>query len=447
MKNIFLIIATFFFFCSSDAAAQDTQYWTKQYGTYGELLGGTVVGAISDLSATYYNPGSLPFIKDTVLILTTHSLQAYMISLENAFGSNQKLQASSVTGSPGIFAVRLPLKWLGNNQVIISYITRYNFTFEAEGLNATPYSQNKNNYLSEEILTLQNLSEYWAGISWSNEISKNIGFGATIYFPYRSQSVRNQAIGQLRDSTNRNKTAVLFENYSYYNLRCLVKFGATFDLSPLMLGITITTPSVNLFGNGSASLNITNTGFNLDSPELNEVFASNYQENLSTKFNSAFSIALGTAYYMKNTSFYLTFEWFNDVKEFNIMSPSLFYAQSNGKKVNYNATYSLKSVINMGLGIKYIVNPDFIFYGSVTSDQSSYVPNSKNRFAISNWDIIHLRTGGMFTFKNMNITLGLGYGFSGNFYNRLNILDWNKKNESNVVYNQLDAIFGFSYKL
>ena len=424
--------------------AQDTQYWAKQHGTYGELLGGVVVGGISDLSATYYNPGSLPFIRDTVLILTTHSLQAYSISLNDAFGSDEKLSTTSVYATPGIFAVRLPFKKLGNNQIIISYITRYNFDYDAFGMKPTPYSTNQNYYTSNQIMFMQKLSEYWPGISWSNAISKNIGIGATLYFPYRSQSVINQALLQDRDSTGANNSTIFFENYSYYNLRALLKLGATFKLKSLMLGITVTTPSLNIFGRGEAALNITTTDDDLG---LGENFISNYQNKLPTKFNSAMSVALGTAYYMENTSFYFTVEWFNKVNDFMILNAESFKAQSFGKSISYNANYSLNSVINVGLGIKHIVNSNFILYGSITSDQTSYVPNSSNKFALSNWDIIHIRSGSMFKFRHVSITFGLGYGFRGNFYDRIDFFNWGNEPESNVSYHQLDVIFGFTYKL
>src|SRR5678815_6132088 len=60
-------------FAAVAAHAQDTNYWTLQYGTRGELLGGTVVGSAVDLSATFYNPGSLALVKDpkTCLLYTS----------------------------------------------------------------------------------------------------------------------------------------------------------------------------------------------------------------------------------------------------------------------------------------------------------------------------------------------------------------------------------------
>ncbi len=141
--------------------AQDTQYWLKQYGTYGELLGGAVVGGISDLSATYYNPGSMAFTTDSALILTTHSLQAYAISMNGAFGTDATLSSSSIKAAPGIFAIRLP-KWLGEEQIAISYITRYDFSFEAETINPTPYSNSKTSYSANGASVFEELSELLA---------------------------------------------------------------------------------------------------------------------------------------------------------------------------------------------------------------------------------------------------------------------------------------------
>ena len=40
------------------AHAQDSHYWSEQYGTRAALLGGAMIGSVRDLSSTYYNPGA-----------------------------------------------------------------------------------------------------------------------------------------------------------------------------------------------------------------------------------------------------------------------------------------------------------------------------------------------------------------------------------------------------
>jgi len=448
MKKHFLLFGFIFILLQSNNFAQDTQYWAKQFGTYGELLGGVVVGGISDLSSTYYNPGSTAFSTDSALILTTNSLQAYLITYKDVFGTGNTLTSSSVKTSPGILAVRLPFKSLLNNEVIVSYIARYNFDLNAHSLDTEDYKDSENEYQSNDVLISYSLNEYWPGITWARKISSNVGLGVTLYVPYRYQKSRNQVIMQKRDSLGVVGQDIAFEDYSYFNLRMLLKFGASFDLTPVRLGFSITTPSINIFGIGEDGVNLvsSNRGYSL-SENLPD-FASNYQDNLSTTFYSPLSIAVGASYYMENTSFYFSMEWFNSLSSFNVMNPKPFEAQSTGEVFEYNSSYSSASVINWGIGIKYILSESFTYYGSITTDKTSFNPNSFNKFAISNWDILHLRFGGMFDIQNLSITLGLGYGFTTNLYKGFRLFGENvDREDASVTYHQLDAIFGFSYKL
>ena len=129
------------------------------------------------------------------------------------------------------------------------------------------------------------------------------------------------------------------------------------------------------------------------------------------------------------------------------MSPNTFRAQSSGEEVFYNSAYSLNSVINVGFGIKHIVDDNFTYYGSITTDQTAFVQGKINKFTLSNWDIFHIRSGGMFSINRLSITLGLGYGYTGDIYSGLRIFGEKDSNKSNVSYHQLDLVFGFSYKM
>ncbi len=55
--------------------AQDSHYWTNQYGTEASLLGGLVVGSMHDLSSTFYNPGTLALTTDQILTISTDAFQ------------------------------------------------------------------------------------------------------------------------------------------------------------------------------------------------------------------------------------------------------------------------------------------------------------------------------------------------------------------------------------
>ena len=56
---------------ASRVAAQDSQYWSIQYGPVGQLVGGQVIGGVPDRSATFYNPGALALRNETSYLLST----------------------------------------------------------------------------------------------------------------------------------------------------------------------------------------------------------------------------------------------------------------------------------------------------------------------------------------------------------------------------------------
>ncbi len=432
---------------SISSNGQDSQYWSKQYGTYGALLGGTVIGASSDLSSTYYNPGSIAFSKDSSLILTTNSFQFIYLNFDDVANANLSLSSWYSNASQGIFAVQLPFQWFDDDNMVVSYISRQDFNFSSTGWDiSSSYDGLLENYLSNQLSLNQTLNESWFGFTWSKPFSESIGFGVTMYVPYRSQRVIRQSILQSYNEIDKTKNLIASYDYDYYNLSLLWKAGISFQIGKVMLGLSLTTPSINLFGSGSASVLASRA--NIDTlqgtyPDL----SNNYQDELPTYYKSPLSLGFGAAYYWRNTVLYFSAEWFNNVNNFLVMEPESFVGQSSGEVYNYNINYSLRSVFNFGFGIKYLFNENFIYYGGIITDKTAYNPDSQNPFVLSTWDIIHIRSGAEFKFYNMSITLGLGYGYSGNLFGNFNFLGVFKNEKTDVIYHQIDVIFGFTYSL
>ncbi len=438
------IICLLLVIAASSSYGQDTQYWAKQYGTYGSLLGGTVIGAVSDLSSTYYNPGAVAFQQDSSLILTTNSMQFIYLNFDKLFDTQISLDSWYTNASQGIFALRLPFSLSSDDQIVLSYISRQDFKFRSAGATIDPYPNEI--YRSNQVLIDQSLAENWFGATWSKPISENIGLGVTMYVPYRSQRVYKQSILQFYDDIDRTQNIVTVFDYDYYNLRLLWKAGISAQLGNVMLGLSITTPSISLFGSGIAGTILSRAGvdsLNFKYPHL----ASNYQEDLSATYKSPLSIGLGGAYYWKNTVLYFSAEWYNSVNNFLVMEPESFIAQSAGEVYNYNVNYSLVSVFNFGFGVKYTFNKNFIYYGSISNDQTAFDPDITNPFVLSSWDIIHIKSGGEFKFYNLSITLGLGYGYSGQLFKNFNFFGVFENNETDVIYHQIEVIFGLTYSL
>ena len=124
---------------ASPLAAQDAYQWSEVYGTQATLLGGIVVGAVPDLSATYYNPGRLAANKTAALSLASHTYEYRTVKLkiqQSTFEGHDEADQSEINLTPSFVAGLLPL---GGGRSVIAYtvLTRqahdYRFDVREEG--------------------------------------------------------------------------------------------------------------------------------------------------------------------------------------------------------------------------------------------------------------------------------------------------------------------------
>ena len=110
---------------ASAASAQDTHYWSIQYGPVGQLVGGQVIGGVPDLSATFYNPGALALRNESSYLLSTESVQWELVSTEAPADVSVLDTSSSRFGAaPSLLAGVLP-RWFGEDtRLAWSFLTR-----------------------------------------------------------------------------------------------------------------------------------------------------------------------------------------------------------------------------------------------------------------------------------------------------------------------------------
>ena len=82
----FCIITFLFIILSTQLFAQENNYWNIQYGTRSTLLGGAVIGRVSDLSATFYNPGAIALFPDVKFILSAQVYQMDNFTIKDGAG-------------------------------------------------------------------------------------------------------------------------------------------------------------------------------------------------------------------------------------------------------------------------------------------------------------------------------------------------------------------------
>ena len=88
MRNsmIQVIIIICYLMLAVTVYAQDTNFWTQQYGTRSTLLGGAVIGSVDDLAAVYYNPGLFAMLESPGFILSAKVYMNSTVTVEDGAG-------------------------------------------------------------------------------------------------------------------------------------------------------------------------------------------------------------------------------------------------------------------------------------------------------------------------------------------------------------------------
>jgi len=371
-----------------------------QYVTRSTLLGGAVIGRS----------------KESGLILSTGVYEGNSLTLDGSGIQKREVSSFKVDVAPSLVAGRFPGDSGAADRLAYSLLTRQranlNLQWRFVGAQETIAGVRGSGSVSQEGAILRDLGEMWAGFTWSRPLSKVVGIGVTTYFALRTRE-KGASISANALTDSAGVAGLSYEsNYDYYNLHLLWKAGLAVDLLPLSLGVTVTTPSVNLLGSGSAYVNTMSNGVDVNGDGIPDpLFVADYQEKLSTVYRSSWAVGIGASYQLDQFRLDVTAEWYAAVSEFNIMEPCSFAGQSTG--VQYQNTFSaaLDPVLNFGVGIECDAGEHTSWYASVITDDSGVQTRSGTNFVVSSIDYINVTGGGMFSIGRSKITLGLGYAF------------------------------------
>ena len=148
---------------------QDTQYWNIQYGTRSTLLGGAVIGSVSDLSATYYNPGALGLSRASGLLLSTGVYEGTSLTLDGSGIQKRQVSNFGFNVAPSLVAGRFPADSGAADRLAYSLLTRQQVSLDLQwrfvGAQETIPGVLGSGPVSQEAAFLQHLSEMWAGFT------------------------------------------------------------------------------------------------------------------------------------------------------------------------------------------------------------------------------------------------------------------------------------------
>jgi len=413
MKKKYQIFFLLLILITVNLPAQDVHYWSETYGTESTLLGGAVIGSVDDLGSTYYNPGKLALTDDPKFLFSARILEYRYLGLKPNDVVVEGVSESHLTPAPAFIVYNLLADWLGKHRLAFSLLTRHTFDVRLK----TRYVGNfESSDVSNEIIYEGDVGEYWGGITWSYPLSgKNkFGIGITNYFTVRNYRTRNSLSIQTVDTSNAVGVFSGVTEYDYYNVGVLWKLGIAYTFEKIRFGVTITTPSVNLFGSGEADLNVHSSGSDIDGDQQpDELLISEYQKDLPSKYNTAFAIGLGIYYKFIDLKIHFACEYYADVSKYNVLTTNEFQSQTGGFTLTNHLTNAFKPVFNFGIGLEYFVNEKVTAYGAFTTDRSALNTEVSTNHSYVEWDNYHITTGAALFIEDFELTFGLSFAFAG----------------------------------
>jgi hypothetical protein len=351
-------------FTAVPALAQDSQWWTNQYGNRARLLGGSVIGSSRDLSAVYYNPGGLAVVEEPDALLTGYVFELDNIKYTDVLFKDTELSSTRFDAVAGLIAGQIPFKFLGDSRLAYSYLTRHNLEYRFNGGGVVPADSFPGfegaAELSAAITFETRLREYWGGLTWSAPVDR-FGLGVSMFVANRSQRLRyagsltaTDAIGLLTSSSTR--------SYDYYDWRLLWKIGVATSFERWNVGLNITTPSLHLFGNGDLAY------------ETLEVLAdtnhltSTFQEDLGTGYASSWAVGAGGEYVGEGWKAHIALEWFDAINVV-VLDGQPFASQTDSTTViDPDVKNVMRSLVNVALGYEHHFSDKYSGYATFYTD-------------------------------------------------------------------------------
>jgi hypothetical protein len=387
------------------ASAQDTHYWSIQYGPVGQLVGGQLIGGVSDLSATFYNPGALVLRNESSYLLSTESVQWELISTEVPADISVVDTSSSRFGAaPSLLAGVLP-RWFGEDtRLAWSFLTRQKLDVRL-GQRLTDPLAGDGVHSAAESYYDQRVEEDWAGLTLSRPLSPSLGIGATWYGVYRGQRARNELSlqGVAPDGSSVAVSGVTDFDYSHYGM--LLKLGVAWQTAGWNAGVSVTTPTLGVFGSGDAGYTLSLAGTDADGNGRPDppFLATEDVEGLDSDYHSPWAVGFGASRRVGKTRLYLSAEWYGAVDSFTVL------ALPDGSPAIETLTQRLDSVLNAGVGVEHVVDDDVSVYGAFHTDFSAAAQSAASTVAISDWDLYHFSGGASFRVRDNRFTLGASW--------------------------------------
>jgi hypothetical protein len=400
---------------AAHAHAQDAQYWTQKYGTRGLLLNGVVLGSAVDLSTTFYNPGGLALLPDSIKVIAVKAFDFSTVTIENATGNGKDVKEPRNSVLPSFFGGTVSVRLAGSSPLAYSLFPRQSSSFNlnarfigtADVLPQSPGSE----AVAAGVRFEEDLDETWGGVTWSRRIGAGASIGLSQYIAVRSQRGRRELSLQALANDSVAATASDVRGFSYNDYRAVTKIGIAFEFTKFKAGLTLTSPGLHISGSGDAGWDHFRTGVDVDGDgQLDNQLIASFQEGVPVEFKSPPALGGGVSFDVGQTTVHLSAEAFDAVGQYSVFDTAPAMDTGTGQPIPFELIDTRESVFNYGIGLEHRLGAVSGVFASFSTDFSS-VPHGNSDVAIADWDTHLITTGVTLPVGRSEFTLGLGYGF------------------------------------
>ena len=414
-----------FALCAMSVQGQDSHYWTQQFGTRTALMSGAVLGGADDNTMIYYNPAGLGFLDESSISINANAYRVENINVENALGNAADFKSNKLGSVPLLAGGMIRTgseKWKVGYAFLIPVDFNFKAIARADGnfdLVDDLESPGNEETVAEASVT-NRTQELMLAVGIGHKINENWAIGISNMFISRSLDYQRSLSTYifLNDSQNSLVGGNVLQNADYFNVRYVAKLGVMYQKDQWDLGLTLSTPSLNLFGKGTVASNIAVRNLRILDDERISGVATDRQSELKTTYKSPFSVALGVNHTFSRSQLGVALQYFAGIDIYDNMKPvagsfvrPIELASELQSDEFLEIQSAAKAVFNVAIGYEYRMNDSFSILGGFRTDMS-YFDKQVNegtgiKPTISSWDIYHFSGGVTFRRKNSSLSLGL----------------------------------------
>ncbi|HAI76209.1 MAG TPA: hypothetical protein DCM08_08165 [Microscillaceae bacterium] len=431
----------------SQLQAQTNHYWSQQFGARSSLMAGAVVAGGKDNSVMYYNPALLVNITHPSISVTANAYKYDIITIKNGAGDGIDLNSERLSLFPqlisGMRSFKDHSKWRWGYSLMTRFQANIKTSIRKEFSGDVLVNRAGLDEYIGEFRYEASLNELWGGLTLAHKVSDKFSVGLTQYIAYRTQGherANNRTTLPIIDPVPPSTTpgyrilkADDNELLTFTNFKAIWKLGFAFDFKRLKLGLTITSPSVNITGSANVQREILRDNLNLFLPgnAYRSLVGTGQQNVKSVEHKTPLSIGVGVEYHFPKTIISFVGEYFAPISNYFVIKPepaafirpTTLTSDLSGlpNTFNFLAVSSLsREIFNFGFGLEQHLTSKIILNAGFRTDFDSY-ERSQSRANRENivlgatyWDLYHVSAG--FTLKQdkSEVTFGINYAFSSN---------------------------------